>query len=245
MANPGSQYVTPLYFQIKQTIQEKISSGELKPGDMLPSETQLMGQYNVSRITVRRAIKELTQQGVVFSRQGKGSIVAEAQIREMSGFRSFSEDILSRGMKPSSKIIECSLVEEPDENILNQLHLESGEQVYRLRRVRLADDEPVAYEDVHTPERLFPNLDKFDFNHQSLFSVFRDHYRMFPVWADAEIEARAATPDFAEYLDINVGDPILVSMRWSYLDSFVVVEYTQSVYSGRRFTFYSGRQYIG
>lgn len=244
MPDLGSQYVTPLYYQVKQAILQKISSGELKAGDMLPSETQLMQQYNVSRITVRRAVKELTHQGVVYSRQGKGSIVAEAQIREMSGFRSFSEDIQARGMKPSSKVIECALVT-PGENILKQLRLSEGEKVYRLRRVRMADDEAVAYEDVHTPARLFPNLDQFDFSYQSLFSVFRDHYKMYPVWADAEIEARAATPEFAQYLDINVGDPILISMRWSYLDSFVAVEYTQSVYSGRRFSFYSGRQYIG
>ncbi len=235
---------TPLYFQIEQDLLRLIDSGELKPGDQLPSEAQLSLKYSVSRITARRALEDLSQQGIVYSHQGVGSFVAQTRIREMSGFRSFSEDIQARGLKPSSRVVELA-ESDPDAETIRRLALAPGERVYRLHRVRLADEQPVADEIAFLPVRLFPGLDQYDFTRESLYGVFRQQYKIFPTWADAEIEAAPASVELAQSLTIQVGEPVLVALRLTYTASFEVIELVRSVYRGNRFTFFTGRQFIG
>jgi len=244
MPTAPNRSFTPLYYQIEQDLLRQIDKGELKPGDQLPSEAQISRQYGVSRITARRALENLVQQGIVYSRQGIGSFVAYARIREMSGFRSFSEDILARGLKPSSRVVELA-ESDPDAETIRRLALAPGERVYCLRRVRLADDQPVADEVAYLPVRLFPGLQEYDFGQLSLFEVLRNRYQIFPTWADAVLEASAATPEIARQLGMKVNEPVLLALRQSFTASFEVVEFVRSVYCGRRFTFYTGRQYIG
>ncbi|HEY3310029.1 MAG TPA: GntR family transcriptional regulator [Anaerolineales bacterium] len=233
---------TPLYFRIKQQLLDQLAVGKIKPGDMLPSEAQLSAQYGVSRITIRRALKELIQQGILYTLQGKGTFAAHVPIREISGFRSFSEDIRSKGFLPSSKLLRLEKVP-ADETVAARLRIEPGEPVYILQRIRLADEQPVAFETAYLPARLFPNLDRYDLS-QSLYQVLREQYDVFPAWADAEIQASPATQEVATALGMRVGEPVLTAHRLSYTESFNMVEYVVSVYSGSRFTFYTGRQSI-
>jgi len=244
MASSNRRNVLPLYYQIEQEILREIHSGRLNPGDQIPTETQLSQRFNVSRITARRAVENLTQQGVVYSRQGKGSFVAQSRIRDISGFRSFSEDIRAQGFEPGSKVVELIQMT-GEEDVLNRLKLPTGETVFRLQRVRLADNEPVAYEIAYMPASIFPGLDRYDFNENSLYDVFRTEYKVFPTWADAELEATGAPAEVAIHLNIPVGEPVLMALRLTYTESFEVVEFARSVYYGHRFTFFTGRQYIG
>lgn len=236
--------VTPLYYQIEQEILRQIREGELRPGDQLPTEAQLSARFHVSRITARRAVDNLTQQGMVYSRQGKGSFVAERRIRDLSGFRSYSDDILALGLTPSSRLIDFRLADE-DAEVRERLKLPEGEPYYRLQRVRLADAAPVAIETAHLPAHRFPGLLAFDFSQRSLYDVLRREYQVFPAWADAVLEASAAPPDLARQLGMQANEPVLVALRQTFTAAFDVVEFVRSVYNGRRFTFYTGRQYIG
>jgi GntR family transcriptional regulator len=204
---------------------------------------QIAAQYKVSRITVRRAIKDLIEQGVLYSLQGKGTFVAREPIRDMTGYRSFSEDIRSKGMQPSSRVLQFTL--EPASNqAAALLQLAPGEMIYILQRIRLAGGQPVAFESAHLPARLFPNLDQYDFARRSLFEVFGEAYRIYPAWADAEIQATAAPPEVAQRLEIRSGDPVLTAHRLTYTETFEIIEYVVSIYCGNRFTFYTGRQPI-
>jgi GntR family transcriptional regulator len=238
----SSRNFAPLYYQIKQQLLDQISDGRLQPGAMLPSESQLSTQYNVSRITVRRALRELVQQGILYSLQGKGTFAAHAPIREMSGFRSFSEDIRSKGLKPSSQVLSFELVP-AEADVAAHLKVHPGQPVYILQRIRMADDQPVAFETAHLPASLFPNLASHDLN-QSLFQIFGEKYHIYPAWADAEIQARTATPEIAQALRMRAGEPVLTAHRLTYTESFDIVEYVVSVYCGSRFTFFTGRQSI-
>jgi len=233
-----------MYFRIEQAILEQIQQGLLKPGQQLPTETELAQQYQVSRITAKRALDELVHQGRAFRQQGRGTFVAQTRIRDISGFGSFSEDIKARGLKPSSTVLQFKEIE-PDSETSKRLNLSKGEHVYMLKRLRLANNEPLAVETAHLPCRLYEGITDEDLNTQSLYTVLKEKYNIVPTWADAEIEARAATKEEAQLLKLKVGKPVLSARRVTFSANYDVIELVYSVYSGDRFTLYTGRQHIG
>ncbi len=234
----------PMYFRIQQAILDQIQSGQLQPGVLLPSETDLARQYQVSRITAKRALDELVRQGRAFRQQGRGTFVAQARIREISGFRSYSEDIRSRGFNPSSRVLDFREVE-PEASIRARLHLPEGDHAFLLKRLRLADQEPVAVETAYLPCHLCPGLLQEDLGSQSLYKLLTEKYNLLPSWADAEIEAIVPTAEDARLLTLKAGMPVLVAHRVTYTGDYDVIESVDSVYRGDRFTFYTGRQFIG
>jgi GntR family transcriptional regulator len=233
-----------MYYRIEQAVLEQIQQGLFKPNQQLPTESELAQQYQVSRITAKRALDELVRQGRAFRQQGRGTFVAQTRIRDISGFGSFSEDIQSRGLTPGSRVLQFKEIE-PTEEIVERLSLSEGEHVYVLKRLRLANDEPVAFETAYLPRRFCNGLINEDLNNQSLYSVLKEKYQLVPTWADAEIEARAATKEEAFLLSIRIGKPVLSARRVTYSANYEAIEFVHSVYNGDRFTLYSGRQFIG
>jgi GntR family transcriptional regulator len=244
MSAPPSQHRPPLYFKIQQGILEQIQAGRLQHGAQLPSEADLARQYQVSRITAKRALDELVRQGRAFRQQGRGTFVAQAHIRNISGFCSFSEDIRARGFTPSSRILDFKELE-PESGIRARLHIPEGERVYLLARLRMADQEPVAVETAYLPCSLFPGLLKEDLASGSLYTLLAEKYNRVPTWADAEIEADMPTKEQARLLSSKAGTPVLVAHRVTYSADYEALETVDSVYCGDRFTFYTGRQFIG
>jgi GntR family transcriptional regulator len=233
-----------MYYRIEQGILEQIQAGLLKSGDQLPSEAELAEQHNVSRITAKRALDDLVQQGLAFRLQGRGTFVARARIREISGFRSFSEDIRARGLEPSSQILMFKEIL-PDSAIREWLHLGDGEKAFLLKRVRFADEEPVAIESAYLPCKICPALVKEDMVKGSLYETLQSRYGIIPSWADSEIEAREATREEAQLLKMKAGRPVLAARRITFAANYDVIECVDSIYRGDRFTFYTGRQRIG
>lgn len=221
----------------------RIQRGLLHPGDRLPSEAELVREFGVSRITVRRALEGLLQGGWAYSLQGKGSFVAEPHMREISGFGSFSDDIVSRGMHPHSTIVRAEVVDPPTD-VTDQLQLAPGERVTLLERVRFADDLPVAFETAYIPKRIASDLLDNDLEEGSLYRILRERYRVFPTWADAQIDAYPADERTAAFLNLRLGSPMLRALRLTYTERFEIIERVVSLYRGDRFTFFSGRQYI-
>ncbi len=244
MSFHSSNLRVPIYFRIEQAILEQIQQGLLKPGQQLPTETELAQQYQVSRITAKRALDELVRQGRAFRQQGRGTFVAQTHIRDISGFGSFSEDIKSRGLMPGSKVLQFEEIE-PDAEISERLSLSEGEHVYMLKRLRLANDEPVAIETAYLPRRLCEGLINEALNNHSLYGMLKEKYKIVPTWADAEIEARAVTKQEAILLKMKAGQPVLSARRVTFSANYDVIELVFSVYNGDRFTLYSGRQFIG
>jgi DNA-binding GntR family transcriptional regulator len=235
---------SPLYFRIQQVILEQIQAGQLQPGAQLPTEADLARQYQVSRITAKRALDELVRQGRAFRQQGRGTFVAQARIRDISGFRSFSEDIRARGLTPSSQVLDFREVD-PEPAIRERLHIPAGERVFLLRRLRLADQIPVAVEAAYLPCRICPDLLKENLAGGSLYTLLVEKYNRIPTWADAEIEAAMPTKEQARLLGLKAGMPVLIAHRITYAADYDVIETVDSVYRGDRFTFYTGRQFIG
>lgn len=242
-ANPANPPI-PMYFRIQQAVLEQIQRGLFKPGEQLPTETELAQQYQVSRITAKRALDELVRQGRAFRQQGRGTFVARTRIRDISGFGSFSEDIRARGLIPGAQVLMFREVE-PDAGIQERLHLGENEHVYLLKRLRLANAEPVAVETAYLPCHLCAGLINEDLNNASLYAILREKFQIVPTWADAEIEATAATREEAALLKLVVGKPVLIAHRVTFSANYDVIETVNSVYRGDRFSFYTGRQFVG
>jgi GntR family transcriptional regulator len=231
----------PLYYQIEQRILEAIQGGTLGPGDQIPTEAELAERHGVSRITAKRALDDLVHKGLAFRMQGKGTFVASRRLRDISGFGSFTEDFRSRGMVPSSRILHFE-VETPGEDIRERLGLDAGTQAYRIRRLRMADGEPVAVETAHLSCGLCPGLLASHLEGHSLFALLQERFSIVPSWADAEIKARLATKAEGGLLGMKIGEPVLEARRTTYTTNYEVIECVESVYRGDRFAFFTGRQ---
>jgi GntR family transcriptional regulator len=243
MSIPSSTLRAPIYFIIQQKILEQIQQGALQPGQQLPTEAELAQQYQVSRITAKRALDELVRLGRAYRQQGKGTFVAQTRIRETSGFGSFSADMRARGLVPASQILTFSETEPPID-VQQRLKLVPGERTFFLKRLRLASGEPVAVESAYLPSKVCPDLIHEDLNSQSLYAVLADKFQIVPTWADAEIEAVMPTKEEIAFLKLPAGMPVLTAHRITFSANYEIIETADSVYRGDRFTFYSGRQRI-
>jgi GntR family transcriptional regulator len=135
----------PLYRCIEEDLLAQITEGRLNPGDLIPAERELCEHYGVSRITVRRAISELQIRGSVRRQQGKGTFVSHARIERAIGrMQSFSEEMRAQGHKPGSKLLNLQHCP-ADHSTAMLLHLDEGAPVWIVERLRLADDEVVAF----------------------------------------------------------------------------------------------------
>jgi GntR family transcriptional regulator len=233
-----------MYFRIQQALLEQMQQGLLKPGQQLPTEAELAQQYQVSRITAKRALDDLVRQGRAFRQQGRGTFVAQPHIRDITGFRSFSDDIRARGMIPASRVLQFKEML-PDPETCTQLRIGTQEPVYLLKRLRLANDEPVAVETAYLPCRLCPGLIHEDLGSNSLYAILREKYQLVPTWGDAEIEVIVAKKELALLLGLKMGQPLLAIRRVAFSANYDAIETVYSVYRGDRFTFYTGRQFIG
>jgi GntR family transcriptional regulator len=243
MSNIDRTSYVPLYCQLVSDIIHRIDSGELKPGDRIPSERELAADLKVSRITVRQALNLLEQLSLVYREQGRGTFVAEPRLHRVEGFGSFTEYVVSQGRQPTSRIVKQELLA-ADENLQDLLKLQPDEQVLHLVRVRLADDTPLAIQSAYLPYSLCPGLENEELASRSLFDILRRKYSVYPTWTEPQICASAASETEAESLGLEPGAPVLVVDALTYTDTFEVVERVRTVYRGTDFSLYLGRQRV-
>ena len=231
---------TPLHTQITETLRLQIQSAELKAGENFPSERELAERYGVSRMTVRQALRHLRQEGLIYHERGVGTFVSNRKLdvhtRNLSGF---SEEMNSLGFAPSSRVLELKR-ESAGEKIAADLRLETGAEVFHLERLRLADNEPMAFESTYLPSALCPALDKIDLTVNSLYKVLAENYNL-PMHHAAEIlEAAAANRFLAQQLGVKTGAPVLVVHRVVFTESNQPIESAHTTYRADRYraTFY-------
>ena len=231
---------TPLYIQVAQLLRDAINTGQYKSGQKLPSENDLVREYSISRITATAALDELVKARMAYRERGRGTFAAKPFVSNFSFFSSFTEDMLERGLKPSSRQID-SKIEIPDAITVEKLKMPSDEEYHCLTRVRLANDEPVVLQQAYLPISLFPNLAAQDFETHYLYEVIRKVYGYKPTWAEAIVESGGATPDEAVYLEVKTGYPVLIIWHLTLDDRHIPLEYVRSVYRSDRFSFSTGR----
>jgi GntR family transcriptional regulator len=225
----------PLYVQLRKRIEAAIASGLLPPESALPPEREIATVTELSRVTVRKAMSELAEQGIVVQRQGHGSFVAPLKARveqPLSQLTSFTEDMAQRGMVAASQWLERGLfLPTPDESAT--LALGPGEEVARLARLRTADGRPMAIERASLPVTILPNPLLVM---GSLYDVLGQS-GLRPVRAVQRISAINLGAEDADLLELPVQAAGLRIARVSTLADGRVVEFTRSIYRGDAYQF--------
>ena len=199
----------PLYFQIQSALTEKIRSGELREGDPLASEWDLACAYKVSRGTARQALHELKASGYASSQRRRGTFVTKGKTgKHRTQLCGFTENILQRGMVPTSRVLEQEVVDANVE-LAESLEVELGAPVMRLCRLRLADAVPVTVEKTYIAVRTFPGIEQIDFVERSLYRTLREQFGVGIDWAVEAIESLPATREESDLLKIPVKTCVL------------------------------------
>jgi len=222
----------PIYLQLTERIRAAIKQGELSPDTPLPSEREISETLGVSRSTVRKAIDVLAAEGLVEQRHGSGTFVTRRVEQRLRTLRSFSEEMVARGFKPSSRVFEKSLVYPSPEEIL-ALNISPDTQVLRFGRIRLADDTPMAVERVTIDQRFVGDPDKIT---HSLYETLRRRGYA-PIRALQRMHAAEIPDTDANLMNLRPAAPGLLMERRSYLADGTVVEFTRSTYRGDAYDF--------
>jgi GntR family transcriptional regulator len=207
----------PLYHQVYSAITDAIRSGRLRPGDRLPTERQFCEQLEVSRATVRRAIGQLVEEGIVEAQVGRGSFVRtglDALAEPPNTLMSFTELAAARGLKASARVIaEKTRSAIPEEALVFKIGVHA--LVFELRRLRMLDTRPVALDRTRVPLAVAPNLPAQDFTTASIYTTLEAAGAV-PVTADVVVSAAVADEATAEALDASPGSALLVCTTMSY-----------------------------
>jgi GntR family transcriptional regulator len=233
------QSKAPLYDLIEQNFRELILSGQLKSGETIPPEMELSERYEVSRLTVRHALDNLTRQGWLTRRHGVGTFVAKPVGTRITPSKlSFTEQMRSVGRVPSSRQIKIEVVNAGQE-IAAALGLSEGEPVVEICRIRLADGEPVLLETAYLSQRRFPEItNESDFSDVSLYETLSSKYQATVVSMDQTIEPVLLDERQAGYLKARPGTPAILSEVTAYSADGQPLEYSWSVTRGDRCKFF-------
>ncbi len=233
------QKANPLYQAVSDAIMNQIKSGALKPNDRLPSENELGEIYSVGRNTVRRALSELVDTGVVKTIPGLGTFVADSRLIKSAEYLiGLTQEMRLHQKVITSQVLEARLID-ADPFLTRKLQVALGTEVVFLYRVRELDGEPVAIERAYLPHELCPGILKFDFSKQSLYETLSDTYKRRPYHAEQEIEAGLATPEVARLLNLTPPAVVLIFHRVTRLENDMVIEYVDSEMRADRYRFYT------
>jgi GntR family transcriptional regulator len=231
--NPTSKL--PLYQQLYEKLEGRIRSGQWKPGDMIPPESGLIRQYGVSRITVRKVLDMLVTEGLLVRERGRGSFVAAPKLEHgMTRIVSFTDDMRQRGYSPGTKIIFMGLVPAP-RIIAEALGVPEGEELARIDRLRLADEEPLCVEESFLIHRYLPGILGHDLAGNSLREIKQREYGIRWSRALQTIQAVAASPEIARLLSIRNGAPLLSFERVTFSQDNIAMEYLKIYYRADRY----------
>ena len=227
--------IVPLYRQLSDEIKAQIDEGKLRSGDRLMTEAEFSQQHGVSRITVRKAIELLVDEGFVIRKQGIGTFVAEKKMHRVmdsdNWVRSFSEASRLSGQEPSTELVSVEWVM-PEASILYHLHVGEDEKVLKIYRLRKIDGIPVMMETNYYPQ-------KMDFLLQanltgSTYEVFREH-GLIPSHGVKTVQICYATPEEAQRLEVKENQALLLQSEEVSDQNREILHYSKIVVNSQRY----------
>ena len=231
----GTNWMLPLYAQLKEILIAAIQRGEFAPGDRLPSQSELCEQYKMSHMTVRRAVNELINEGVIYSIHGKGTYVSERKLPSASGqLVGFYEHMLRMEKVPSNRLLEAKIVS-ASTIMANRLNVELGLPLVYVRRLRLVDGIPMSIATSYLPHFLCRGLLDHDLANNSLFAILRDVYKLMLTSSHSTIGSILAAEEQAHLLEITRPATLITEEQTTYLDSGQPIEFSRSVIRGDRY----------
>lgn len=223
---------TPLYQQLRRSMRDAIEQDRLGPDEALPAERDIALDLGVSRITVRKAIEGLVEEGLLDRRHGAGTFVASRIQKNMATLSSFSEDMATRGWQGRSEWLSKQEGQVTPAEAL-AMGLPPGMAVYQFDRIRYAGNTPLAIEHATVPASCLPSIDSVDASLYAALELTNNR----PTKALQRLQAIAFDKDQAALLGINPGDPGLFIERRGFLDDGRAVEVTRSYYRGDAYDF--------
>jgi GntR family transcriptional regulator len=215
----------PMYVWIREALRGEITQGDLKRGERLPSEHELASKFKVSRMTVRKSIEDLIDEGLLYRRHGVGTFVAFPHLeRDHTRLTSFFDKSGGEGIHASASLLTLEVIP-ARQKVAKALDIAAGELVIHVKTLRFADNLPITIHDAHIPHKLFSRLIDENLEVQNLWSLFEQcGYKV--KRAIQRIEAREATKELARLMEIKEGAPILFKERTIYADDGTPVEFT-------------------
>lgn len=227
----------PLYYQLKQMLVEKIQAGQWNPGDILPTEKQLQNEHDLSRTTVRQAIRELELEGLVTRYRGKGTFVSEPKLTHSpEPHHSLAQYLIQQGKTPGWEVISKEWGS-PTEEIAKRLKVSRDKQVFRLQRLRLSDNEPIGHHVTHVSPVFTEAIDEKSLSKGGSLNYLGNNSSLGNSRAVRTLEAVPANEEESALLSVNLGDPMLLVRRLVVSAEGVPIEDLHAIYRGDRFQY--------
>jgi len=212
----------PIYVQLAETIRGRILRNEYRTGELISSAKDIEKEFEVSAITVRKAMNILVQEGYLNSRQGIGTKVTKrpddlAELKLSGNFWDWVDSALTRHLKPETDILEIATVPCP-KRIAELLKIKNNELIWRMKRVRKINGQPASFIVNHASLDLMAGVGKKHFSKQSFLKVFRDHCGVQLSGVEQSVWATVADIDISKKLEVDFGDPVFL-VENTYLDS--------------------------
>jgi len=228
----------PLYYQLISIIKRNISMGTIKQGDVIPSEKELCDAFGISRSTVRQAIGELEEEGLVIRRRGLGTYICEPKMRRsLNDVYSFTKDMNAMGLLPSS-LIQSFRVIYPSDDVSGAFDIKhSDKQVYEIVRLRCANGQPLLLETTFIPLYILPELKKADLISGSLYGILKQRSGVYPDVAEETYETTLVDEATSKLLHCKADSCGFYVERRTWDKTGILYELTQSVIRGDKTKF--------
>jgi GntR family transcriptional regulator len=233
-----TQSKVPVYHQIKEGLREAIENERLQPHDMLPLERELSALYGVSRLTVRQAVNELVQEGMLQQVQGVGTFIAEPKVVQVfPTVLGFSARMRQEGHATINRVLHHD-TETASPSVARRLRLLPGEPVVRLARLRIVDNEPLMIETSFLALNRFPDVLNDDFAVRSLYDVISARYGLHVFELDQTLEPVLMTEYEADLLDSTPGSPAMLMEVIAYASEDDPFEFSKAIVRGDKCQYY-------
>ncbi|MEH7225457.1 GntR family transcriptional regulator [Bacillus sp. JJ1566] len=225
----------PLYRQVEEVLEEKITSKQWEYGYQLPTEQELADHFGVSTITVKRAVLELVNKGYLYRRSGKGTFVAgttsEKDINKLLALTGIEEE-------HPHELISFS-IESAEEEVAGKFKLKPDEKVFKIKRLKIEKGIPVAVEYSFLPFDKFPDLTANDINNELIYNILKNKFQVSLGKAKAFVKPYIATGEMAERLQIEPGTPVFEWERFAYTKQGEIIEYSKFYFRPDKVTYYT------
>jgi len=218
----------PLYIQIKKYLKGMIDNSELNTGDKMPTEEMLCKKFNVSKITVIRALRDLANEGLIIRKQGKGSFVKEPDYREdVNRLADFRYIYSSVDKKAEHKLLKWHKVK-ANQEIRDNMKLQETDKVLEIVRLRIFQKEPVALEHTYIPESLINSVDakKDLFKTKFVYDIFKELSQIVPENSKLFLKPIVADKHYSDVLKVSIGAPLLIYKRITYAKNEKPIEFS-------------------
>lgn len=236
MKTVRNESAQPLYAQIKDIIKQRIIDGDYAIHERLPSESEMMKVFGVSRITVRQALRDLHTEGLVFSVQGKGTFVSRPKVvQDIQRLQGFGEAMVPQGYETSARVVSVQEVRAPGD-VAEALNLNRNVNVIELTRIRYLNREPISLDQSFFPVEIGKDLLGRDLT-QDVFPMLENEFGIELGHAELKIEAMSASESLAQQLNVSIESPVLRIQRLVFSKSGEPIDFEYLSYRGDAFQY--------